>query len=189
MSSAIAQRVAAAKGTGGGNHINPGSGELVVLDLKEGNKPEFREGATFLAEMKVLSNEPYQAVDLQGKPKPAGNAVGSIVSFVQQFDKFPDTAFDATQNFVLALCDETKESLAAAAAAEKKTPEGKLAELFDALVDRQKRLGRGMRIRFSTYERSTKAKDKILTLIKWEPVKQTQEEIAAYRAKLDAGTL
>jgi hypothetical protein len=214
----IASRVAAANARGGGNWINPGEGELVVLALKDGGKEEgFNEGATFVAEMKVERSTGFTGCkDAQGKEKPAGNPVGSVASYICQFDLFEETAFTNCKTFLIALMDETEESLAEAAIATAKlladpaVPDAvkqqctrimkecndatawnadcEFARAYEMCVDQKANRMRGKKIKYSTYEKPNKAKTNVMTLIRWEPVKQTGAEIAAKRAELDAST-
>lgn len=209
----IAAKVAAAKARGGGNWINPGEGELVVLALKDGTKPEFHEGDTFVAEMRVESCKGFPGLKKKdGEDKPAGNQAGSVVSYVQQFTEYPDTAFSNTKTFLLALMGESDETLAEAAIATAKalaagdaelkkicdpimeqcavsawTADCEFAKSYETLVDRKVNPARGMRLRYSTYEKDTKDSKTTLTLARWETVKQTMEEVKAKRAQLDSG--
>lgn len=207
----IASKVAAAKARGGGNFVNPGEGELVVLAMKDGSKPEFHEGDTFVAELKVESCRGFEGMKRKdGTLKTAGNSVGSAVSYICQFDVYEDTAFSNCKTFILALMGETDESLAEAAAQTAKQLAGGDAALkaicdpimqqvgvpswnadcefsksYEALVDRKTNPARGMRIKYSTYEKETKNGQTILTLPRWETVKQTHEDVKAKRAQLD----
>lgn len=211
----IASRVAAANSRGGGNWINPGEGELVVLALKDGDKKDgFNAGATFVAEMRVERCNGFAGCkDVQGKDKPAGNPVGSVASYICQFDEYPDTAFTNCKTFLLSLMGETEASLAEAAANTAKLiaasdceaglkaqcaailaeqqkqawdADCEFAKAYEVCVDQKRSPARGMRIKYSTYEKSNRAKDNIMTLVRWEAVKQTGEEIAAKRAELDS---
>lgn len=203
----IAKRVAAARASGGGNFINPGEGELMVKILKDGSRPEFNDGDTFVAELLVLSNKGYEEKDEKGQAKKVGNVVGSTISFIQQFEEFPDTAYGNTKAFLLALLGETEESLAQGAAESKAEFEkaGTLAVMcakfdvqdwnadaefalaYDKVTNRKENPTRGMRVRYNTYEKTSKKSGKALTLINWEHVPQNVDQIAAARAKLDAG--
>lgn len=202
MIKGIAKQIAQAKATGGGNFTNPGKGRLVVLALKDGGKPEFNSGNTFVAEMRVESCTGYQGMkDETGKEKTAGNQIGSTVSYICQFEEFPETAFSNCKKLVLALLGETEETLAAAAAetAKRLQAEGKLPaegwtaddefeQAYNSLVDRKVNPARGMVIDYDTYEKETKKTKKIITLPKWSSVSQTEADIAAKRAQLDGGT-
>lgn len=207
----IAAKVAAAKARGGGSFLNPGEGELVVLALKDGTKPEFHEGDTFVAELRVEQCNGFEGVKSKdGKDKPAGNPIGSVVSYVQQLEVFPDVAFTNTKTFILALMGENDETLAEAAAETAKqlatgdaalkaicdpimaqssasswNADCEFAKAYEALVDRKTNPARGMRIKYSTYEKDTRDKLTALTLPRFEAVKQTSDEIKARRAILD----
>lgn len=209
----IAAKVAQAKARGGGNFLNPGEGVLVVLGLKDGGKPEFHEGDTFVAELLVESCNGFKGLMTKdGKEKPAGNPVGSVTSYVQQLEQFPDVAYTNTKTFILALMGETDETVAeqsivtAAALAKsdcpddfKKmcaeimkslnvdawTPDCEFSKSYNELVDRKKNPARGMRIKYSTYEKDTRDQKTTLTLPRWEPITQGVDEIKAMRTKLD----
>lgn len=206
----IAKQVAQAKARGGGSFVNPGEGELVVLALKDGTKPEFYSGDTFVAEFKVLSCSGFKGcLDAEGKEKPAGNAVGSPVSYICQFEDFPDTAFANCKTLILALMGESDESMAALAAATAAqlatdpvlkaacdkimgemgltvwTADAEFAKAYEELVNRKTNPARGMRLKYSTYEKTTRDSKKIITLPVWQTVTQTGEEITALRHKLD----
>lgn len=195
----IAKQVAQAKARGGGNFVNPGKGRLVVLALKDGTKPEFNSGDTFVAEFLVESCEGFTGMkDEAGKDKQAGNAIGSQVSYICQFNEFPETAFSNCKTLILALMGETDETLAAAAAetakqlqstdklpAEGWTADDEFAAAYDRLVDRKVNPARGMIIDYSTYEKQTRDSKKMITLPVWAHAGQTAEDIAAKRAKLD----
>jgi hypothetical protein len=208
----IAKKIAEAKARGGGNFLNPGKGVLIVKALKDGTKPEFYAGETFVAELLVEKCEGFSGqLDEKGKEKPAGNAIGSTASYVQQFEEYPDTAFGNTKTFLLALLGETEESLAASAAENAKRyatdpafkqqldhfmlktfsevkpwdADCEFAKAYETLVDRKTNPARGMRIGYSTYEKKTRESGKILTLPVWESFPQDEAQIRATRAQLD----
>lgn len=207
----IAAKVAAAKARGGGNFLNPGEGVLVVLALKDGGKPEFHEGDTFVAELRVEECRGFEGLKQKdGSVKPTGNPVGSVVSYVQQLEVFPDVAFTNVKTFILALMGETAESVAEQAAATAAalaagdatlkaicepimkemnvagwTPDCEFAKSYEELVDRKKNPARGMRLKYSTYEKDTRDQKTTLTLPRFEPMAQTVDEINAKRAQLD----
>lgn len=196
--SVIARKIAAGKARSGGDFLNPGKGEIEIVALKDGDKPEFRDGATFVAEAVMIECEGFKGMlNAQGKEKPAGNPVGGPITFLQQFDEYPDTAYDNVKSFILTLLDETDESLEAAAAEKRKSNpalqgsngawsgQDEFATAYDSLVNRQTNPARGMRIRYSTYEYKAKESGNILTLPRWESVKQTEAEIQARRAARD----
>lgn len=166
----IAKKIAESDARGGGNWLKDGRGVLVVKALKFDN---MEGGDTFVAEMLVESSESYpDAKDDKGQPVIA-NAPGSTVSYVQQLDKFK-SAFSNTKTFILALMGEDESAV---------KPED-FAAAFEKLCSKENP-ARGMRIKYSTFRKLTKAKDKSLTLPVWEHVTQTADDIAATRAKLE----
>lgn len=188
----IAKKIAAAKGKGGGNFIKDGSGVLVVKALKFDH---MYAGDTFVAEFLVESASPMVGELDENKTQRACNSPGSDVTWLQQFDEFPETAFDSAKTFVLRLLGETAESLEASAAETKKTKGGaewtaddEFAALFVQICGTNKAPGpqptRGMKVKFSTYRRETKA-GKSIVLVNWESVTQDEASVAASRAKLD----
>ena len=161
----IAKKVAEASATGGGNYLKHGKGVAVVKEVLY--KEDLDSGRGFIVELIMDSVEPYMGAD--GKPLPC-NAPGSIVSFVQLFDKYPKSALGNTKAFIEALYGESLDS--------------------DAFVDRMEKMtsdknpARGIKIKFSTYEKMTKTSKALLTLPKWEHVEQTAEEVKATRERL-----
>lgn len=219
--SAIANRIAKAATRGnGGSWINPGIGELTVLALKDGTRPEFDDGDTFVAELLVDKCDGIAGMkDKEGNLKPAGNPVGSQVSFVQQFEvKYPSIPLGEVRAFLLNLLGITDADLVADAEKEKarriaageplekksmvdaKTgqtvqlpddydAEDEFAELYMDATDRTAKPCRGQRIGYSTTEKTTKETKMILTLPIWKPIAQTPEEVAANRARVDGKTV
>lgn len=192
----IAKKIAEAKGKGGGNFIKDGTGVLIVKALRY---EDLHKGDTFIAEFQVESATPMEGeVDANGVQRPC-NSPGSDVTWLQQFDEFPETAFDSAKTFVLKLLGETPESLEASAAETKKTKGGadwtandEFAALFVQICGTGKAPGpqpaRGMRIKFSTYRRETKKTKQSIVLVNWESVAQDEAMVAATRAKLDGVT-
>lgn len=192
----MAKKIAASRGSSGGNHLRDGRGVCIVKALKQ---ESLYKGETFIAELMVESSESLaEARDASGAPIQA-NAPGSSFSFIQQFEEYPETAFGNTKSFILTLMGETEESLAVSAAATKaeKIKAGELAAGQDHTADDEfvaayERLigaaqpARGMRIRYETFRKLAKKSGISLVLPRWETVPQTVESIAATRAKMDA---
>lgn len=205
--SSIAQRIAAAKkGNGNGNNINPGKGVLIVTAMKDGGKPEFFKGDTYVCEFKVESCTGFPGMkDEKGQEKPVGNPVGSTCAYIEALrGDWVELAYGRVKEFFLKLTDTTEEELAAAAAERAKNPndpavaamkaeapkatwsaDDEFAFNYDRFVDRKGNAGRGFRIAYSTVEKTT-GKDEIITIPVWETIKQTEEEVAAQRAALDS---
>jgi hypothetical protein len=182
----IAKQVAAARASGGGNFIRPGSGVLVVKALK---CEDLYKGSTFILEAIVesSSNDPT-ALDASGKPILA-NPPGSEVGYIQQLEANEDVAFPATKRLLLDLFGEDDASLEAEAAERAKTTPGftatdAFAEVFELACSAQQP-ARGMRIGYSTYQKKAKTSGKDLVLPKWTHIRMSDEEIRASRAKLD----
>lgn len=161
----IAQQVASAQASGGGNYIKHGRGVMVVKEAFY--KEDLDSGRGFIVELLVDTVEPYIGSD--GKPLPC-NPPGSTVSFVQLFDKFKKTSMGNTKAFIEALSGESLEG-------------EKFVERFEKLVS-EKNPGRGLKIGFSTYEKMTQSGGKLLILPKWEHVEQTPEDVKATRERL-----
>lgn len=180
-----------AKTFGSGSFVNPGKGVLIVKELKLGGKEEgFHGGDTFVAELLVESCEGFGGLkDHTGKDKPAGNPVGSTVSYVEKLHgEWSETAYGRMLEFVALLTGETEESLAKQAEEKKCTPQEVLAEglMAMATVGRRKPTvsPRGLRIRYSTFEKETKEEKKMITVPKFEAFPNSAETVAEARAKL-----
>lgn len=177
----IAKKMAQSKAAGGGNYLKDGRGVLIVKALKH---EDMYKGETFVAELLVEASE-----EIPG----AGpcNAPGTTVSFVQQFEEYPDTAFANTKAFVYALTgedDASVEQSAAARVARKEKPrdwtaDDEYAALYEMLCSPEQP-ARGMRIRYETYRKTTKKSGKELVLPRWSRIDQTDEQIAEARAQL-----
>lgn len=200
--SAIAQRIgkrlATTRSSGGGNFINPGKGILCVGAIKAGTKPDFYNGDTAVGEFVVVENEGFTGVlDESGKAKASGNALGSAVAVVHQLEEQPDTAWPNLLSMLQGILgsDATPEGIEASAAAYRKetgktaaewTSEDEFGKLFDHITGKDNPL-RGMIVGYSTFEKETKKTKKKITLIKWEPIDDTQENVDRRRAQLDKG--
>ncbi len=179
----IAKKLMTARASGGGNYFRDGSGILIVKALKH---ETLYKGETFVAEFVVESSKSDPtAKDAAGQPIEA-NPPGTTVTFIQQYDVRPDTAFAQVKAFLFALFDESDDSLAKAAAANKRQLQDEFGAAYNAAVG-EAQLARGMRIKYSTIRKYTKDKSKLLTLPVFETLKQTAEQIAATRAQLDKG--
>ena len=191
----IAARIGQARANGGGNYLKDGRGIGIVKALKQEN---LHKGETFIAELLIESSEASGEVNPDGTSVGPPNPPGSTVSMIQQFEEFPETAFNNTKTFIYALMGETDESMAAAAIETQKAmakagkPKAEIdawdaAEEFAAAYTRltsAENPARGMRIRFETFRKMTKTTRKMLTLPRWETVQQTVEEIQSNRQKL-----
>ncbi len=204
----IAAKVAGSTSRGGGNWLTDGAGILIVQALKFGTRPKFYNGDTFVAELVVESSQSYADSAIKANPP------GSVVSFIQQFEEFPQTAFSNTRGFLMSLCGETDASLEEDARATadrlasdpafkaqvtsyfKENPSAVDPKTWDAhkqftlgfarLTDEKDNPARGMRIAYKTYHSKPTAKGNILTLPSWTTIQQDAAAIAAVRAKLDA---
>ena len=157
----IAKKISQAKAVGGGSYIPAGKGRLIVKSLKA---DKLFAGDTFIAEFYIDQHTPLTG---------GADKTGTTCTFLQQFDKRPQTAFGATKAFLLALLGQDTATEA---------------ELEDAIVKvvSTDNPCRGMVIAFETYEKPTKDNSKILTLPKWETLQQgTAQDIAARRSMLD----
>lgn len=207
--SSAASRFAQAKLKSGGNHINPGQGVVTVKALKFGTKPEFFNGTTFVAEFIVQSCEPYEGIqDENGKAKPAGNKPGTQVTWLKTMGDFEEMFWDDVYTFLVTLMGETEASIAASAADRaasiKKDPKmlrelelkigtpvkgewgpsEESALLFESAIDRNENPMKGVNIAYRTYEKTARKSGKKITLVAWDHIPQTPEEIAERAAKL-----
>lgn len=207
-----ASRFATAKTRTGSSHINPGAGVLIIKSIKYGTAPEFSSGETFVVEAQVASCEPYKGLlDENGKEKPAGNPIGATIGWVKTVGNFVggDTMFwDDVYTFIMTALGENDSTLAAAAEETnqtiKKDPAVKrqleeeigglvkgdwganhqAALIFARATNRQDNPLAGTRIGYATYEKKSKSTGKLLTLVNWNHIEQTPEEIEASKALL-----
>jgi hypothetical protein len=161
---AIAQKIAKAAASNGGNYIKDGRYTFAVTKIEFAEK---KVGACFIAEFRVL-----EAAATEDGVAP--NAVGSTCSMVQPIDKF-DSAAGNVKSFICAL----------AGADPKTVTEDEFVETLDELAG-EANPGRGMLIKCETYRKLTKKGDKTLVLPRWEHVSQDEKSIEATRKKLDA---
>ena len=191
----IGRRLNSTKTTGGGNYINPGEGILVLTALKAGGKPEYYNGDTAVGEFKVVTNTPYNGLkNEKGELKQEGNNVGSDVATIHQLEDNP--AWPNLLNMLRGIFGPDMEPAGIAkSAAEYKaaarlaewTDEDEFGRLFEYLTGKDQP-AKGTLVAYSTYERRAKGSGRSLTLIKWSHITgQTDEQIAARRAQLEAG--
>jgi hypothetical protein len=152
----------AAKMSDGGDFIKPGVGVLVVRELKVGTNKNNSNAGYFKAVLQVVSSHKTHATIDPDPP-------GKVVDFLQLYDQFPDTAGPRTAEFLTALTGNTQEACTSA---------------LPTLIGPDQPL-KGALIAYSTYEKTTK-KGRVLTLPRWENIKQTQEEVAKRKAELNA---
>jgi len=177
----IAKKMAQTTAAGGGNYLKDGRGVLIVKALKH---EDLYKGETFVAELLVEVSEELPGCGPCNTP-------GTSVSFVQQFEEYPDTAFANTKAFIFALTGEDEGTLTKSAAdkvARKAKPkewsaDDEFGELYEALCGADQP-ARGMRVRYETFRKTTKKTGKELVLPKWSNIQQTDEQIAEARAQL-----
>ena len=164
----LAERIAAAKATGGGNLITDGDYifEVEKILLHAGYK-----GTSFIAEMRVVESEPT----VEGV---APNKGGSAASLIVNLDKNPEMAPGNVKAFVLALLglDESATST-----------EQFVGHLEGLLADAQP--ARGMLVADTTFRKKIQKGpniDKPFTGHKWSHVPQTAAEVASRRAAQEA---
>jgi len=195
----IGRRLNSTKATGGGNYINAGEGILVLTALKAGGKPEYYNGDTAVGEFKVVANTPYTGLkNEKGELKQAGNQVGSDVATIHQLEDNPDVAWPNLLNMLRGIFGPDMEPAGIAKSAAEYKTAAKLAEwsdeaefgrLFEYLTGKDQP-AKGTLVAYSTYERQAKGSGRSLTLIKWSHIaNQTDEQIAARRAQLEAGQM
>lgn len=177
----VAKKMAEATAAGGGNYLKDGRGVMIVKALKH---ESLYKGETFVAELQVEASEEIPGLG-------PCNAPGTTVSFIQQFDEYPDTAFGNTKAFVFALTGEDEASCAKSAAdkvAKKMKPkewsgDDEFAMLYEELCGPEQP-ARGMRVRYETFRKMTKKTGKELVLPRWSHIEQTDEQVAEARAAL-----
>lgn len=164
-----AQRVAAAKGTTGGNYLHGGRGRAVIrsVSFSDGYK-----GDKFVAEMRVLESVDNGA----GKADPVGYDFAFLQIFSGTKEKV-DTAFNNTKSYLVAANGDTLEDF-------NSDPENDMASLMEAACGKTQPL-RGVLVDYESREVDTKAGKRIVVQT-WRPVKnQTPESIAENRAKFE----
>jgi hypothetical protein len=167
----LLSEIAKSKAANGGNYLRDGRYTLVLEHL---SVETLFAGRTFIAELYVqeAANDPT-AKDERGVQIEA-NPVGSSVTFLQQFDKHPMTAFKATKAFLLALADEKEEEV----------DEAEFVAYLELAIGKDQPL-RGALVKAESYRKPTKDKSKMLVLPKWIAAGNTPEQIAARRKLLD----
>ena len=167
----IAAQIAGSRASNGGNFIRDGRGVLVIKKI---SIEKLYEGQTFIAELCVVESAPSGEKDEKGQ-EIQPNPVGSTVSFIQQLEKRPQTAFGNTKAFLLAAAEEDEDNI---------TSEEFKAFLDDAKGSKQAL--RGKLVSYETRRKWTKDKSKLLTLPVFRAYPQTAEDIAARRAAIEA---
>lgn len=155
-----------AKAAGGGNYIKDGCGRLIVQTIEI--KRFAMAGDGFLAEFVVESSRKTTSdVD--------PDAPGSVVSFIQLYDRHPLTAPGRVKAFLMALTGEPESEFSG----------DKLLPNLAKITGPDQPL-RGAVVDYSTYRKQTKDKSKTLVLPKFTTVQQTPADIATRRKAMDA---
>jgi hypothetical protein len=175
MSKGAFAKVAGASATGGGNNIRDGVYKLLVESLVVQNG---HSGECFIAEFRVLEATANGAVNEQGQPV-IPNAVGSTCSMVCNLTKHESAAGNAKAFVVGALAGlgYTEAQI---------TPDvmGHICSEHNPL--------RGLAVIDETYVGVNKGRSnpanagKKLTLNKWKPIQQTEDDVKTQRAYLDS---
>ncbi len=186
--SAIAKGIMNAKLRGGGVYLNPGKGEILILEAKMIETEE--SGAVFISNFVVDKCEGFAGIkDETGKDKPAGNPVGSIAGVackIEDGDKYKrEYAFEDMTRYLCAALDEEPDEVC-------KNLEALLGLNDKGVTDPTKpQPMRGIRVGYVTKEIKTNPKGqgavkKALTKVDFFKLPQTPEEQKAERAALDA---
>lgn len=186
----IAKRMASGRAkTGGGDFFSDGTGVVIISALKN---QEGKEGAAFIAELKVHASTSFDGA------KTKANAVGSTVSYIQNFSKYPDTAYSNAEDFILKAIGETRETLAASSVVTKAelVKQGKLKEsdsydgsdeyaaAYEKFCSSDQPL-RGKKVGYSTYRKMNRKGTVDMVLLNFTYIEETAEEIAATRRSLE----
>lgn len=175
MSKGAFAKVAGASATGGGNNIRDGVYKLLVekVHIQDGHS-----GECFIAEFRVVESQANGAVNEQGQPI-IPNAVGSSASIVCNLTKHASAAGNA-KAFVVAACAGLGYT------------EAQITPDVMAYICSEKNPLRGLAVTDETYRGVNKGRDnpanagKPLTLNKWKPVAQTEDDIKRQAAYLDS---
>jgi hypothetical protein len=168
-------KIAGAQMTGGGANIRDGSYKFLIESLKV--LQNGHTGQSFIAEFRVVEATPSGLNDEQGRPI-VPNQVGSSCSMVANLTKHEMAAGNA-------------KALIVTAAAGLGVTEDKVTAEFMGRVCSEQNPFRGVAIIDETYVGTNKGRTtpanagKKLTLNKWKPIAQTQENVKAQRAWLD----
>ena len=164
-----AQKVAAAKGTTGGNYLHGGRGRALIRNV---SYSDGYKGDKFVSEMVLIEANENGA----GKADPPGYSFAFLQIFNGSKEKV-DTALNNTKSYLVAANGDTLEDFNA-------DPENDMATLMEQACSKEQPL-RGVLIDFESREVTTKVGNKIVVQ-KWRPVKgQKAEQIAENRAKLE----
>lgn len=174
MSGAFA-KIAGASATGGGNNIRDGIYKLMVerITIQNGHT-----GESFIAEFRVMESQPNGAADEQGRPV-LPNAVGSSCSMVANLTKHESAAGNA-------------KALICGALAGLGYTEAQITPEVMAYVCSENNPLRGLLVIDETYRGVNKGRSnpanagKPLTLNKWKPVAQTEDQVKTQRAWIDS---
>jgi len=169
----IGGQLAGARAANGGNFIRDGRG---VLMIKRVTVEKLYKGQTFIAEMEVIDSHESGDKDEKGQLIPP-NPVGSTVSFIQQLDARPETAFGNAKAFLLAAAEEEEDQITA-----------DQFKVFFADACGTKQALRGKLVNYETRRKWTKDKSKLLTLPTFRAHPQDAADIAARRAAIEAAT-
>lgn len=175
MSTGAFARMSAAKPSEGGNIIKDGNYKFLIEKVIINNG---YNGEAFVAEMRVMEAQANGATDEQGRPV-APNAVGTTASVICLF-KQGDIAFN-----------NAKKVLIAATGGLGYTEEQLTPETMAYLCSEQNPL-RGVAVICETYRGVNKGRSnpanagKPLTLCKWKPIEQSEDDVKAQRTYLDA---
>jgi hypothetical protein len=175
MSTGAFAKVAGASATGGGNNIRDGIYKLLIekVHIQTGHT-----GECFIAEFRVIDAQSNGALDERGNPI-MPNAVGSTCSMVANLTKHESAAGNAKALVIGALAGlgYTEDQV---------TP-----ELMGFLCS-EKNPMRGIAVIDETYRGVNKGRSnpanagKPLTLNKWKPISQTEDDVKQQRAWLDS---
>lgn len=175
MTAGAFSKIATASATGGGNNIRDGIYKLLVekVHMQTGHT-----GECFIAEFRVIESSPNGALDEQGRPV-VPNAPGSTCSMVCNITKHASAAGNAKAFVVNALAGLG-------------ITEDKINAETMAYVCSENNPLRGLAITDETYRGVNKGREnpanagKPLTLNKWKPIAQTEADVNAGKAYLDA---
>lgn len=185
--SAIAKGILNAKLRGGGVYLNPGKGEVLILEAKMIETTE--SGAVFASNFLVDKCEGFAGQkDENGKDKPNGNPIGStagIACRLEDGNKYKrEYAFEDMTKFLCAALGDPSDEIV-------KQLEPLLGLNAAGITDPAKpQPMRGIRVGYATREVSTNPKDgtpkKKLTKVDFFHIAQSPEDLKVARAMLDA---
>lgn len=175
MTAGAFSKIASASATGGGNNIRDGVYKLMVekVHIQHGHT-----GECFISEFRVIEASANGSVDEQGR-QIVPNAPGSTCSMVCNLTKHESAAGNAKAFVVNALAGLG-------------LTEDKINAETMAYVCSENNPLRGLLVTDETYRTVNKGRanaanaGKPLTLNKWKPIAQTEADVNAQRAYLDA---